>query len=66
MKTVSAEYAAGHLSELLGEVAAGEEILIAMAGIPVARLSPAGEPPREQELTPEAPSEEVEQAFHGD
>ena len=66
MKTVSADYAAGHLAELLAEVATGEEILIAVAGKAVARLSPIAQSPKDEEAGLEAPSEEVEQAFHGD
>jgi antitoxin (DNA-binding transcriptional repressor) of toxin-antitoxin stability system len=67
MKTVSPEYAAGHLPELLEEVGAGEEILIAAEGRPLARLSPVAPEGQSDEHTgPEAPDEEVEQAFHGD
>jgi prevent-host-death family protein len=38
MKTVNIHAAKTHLSNLLEEVAAGEEIIIAKAGKPVARL----------------------------
>lgn len=38
MKSVNIHYAKTHLSRLLEEVAAGEEIVIAKAGKPVARL----------------------------
>ena len=41
MKSVNIHYAKTHLSRLLEEVAAGEEIVIAKAGKPVARLIPA-------------------------
>lgn len=40
MKTVNVHEAKTHLSRLLRRVAAGEEILIAKAGRPVARLVP--------------------------
>lgn len=40
MKTVNIHQAKTHLSRLLGEVAEGEEIIIAKAGKPVARLLP--------------------------
>jgi antitoxin (DNA-binding transcriptional repressor) of toxin-antitoxin stability system len=66
MKTVSAEYASAHLLDLLEEVFAGKEFLISLGGSPVARLSPVRAAPSEPDTGPEAPSEEVEQAFHGD
>lgn len=37
-----------HLSRLLEDVAAGEEVVIARAGKPVARLVPAAEPLKER------------------
>jgi prevent-host-death family protein len=40
VKTVNIHEAKTHLSRLLAEVAAGEEIVIAKAGKPVARLVP--------------------------
>lgn len=40
MKTVNTHEAKTHLSRLLKRVAAGEEIVIASAGTPVARLIP--------------------------
>jgi prevent-host-death family protein len=43
-KTVNIHEAKTHLSRLLARVAAGEEITIARAGRPVARLVPAAEP----------------------
>ena len=46
MRTVNIHAAKTHLSRLLNEVAAGEEIVIAKAGKPVARLVPF-EPRRE-------------------
>jgi prevent-host-death family protein len=39
-----------HLSRLLRRVAAGEDIVIARAGKPVARLVPVAEPKRPREL----------------
>jgi antitoxin (DNA-binding transcriptional repressor) of toxin-antitoxin stability system len=67
MKTVTPEYAALHLPELLEEVGMGEVILIAADGRPLARLQAVDEAGAAMEDTgPEAPSEEVEQAFHGD
>ena len=42
MKTVNVHEAKTHLSRLLKRVGAGEEIIIAKAGKPVARLVPAG------------------------
>ena len=44
MKTVNIHEAKTHLSRLLKRVGAGEEIVIAKAGKPVARLVPAGKP----------------------
>jgi prevent-host-death family protein len=40
MRTVNIHAAKTHLSRLIEEVAAGEEIIIAKAGKPVARLCP--------------------------
>lgn len=40
MKTVNIHAAKTHLSRLVDEAAAGEEIIIARAGRPVARLGP--------------------------
>ena len=67
MRSVSQEYVAEHLPELIEEIAAGEEIEITAESRPVARLMP----PRKSASGPElddadAPSEEVEQAFYGD
>jgi prevent-host-death family protein len=49
MKTVNVHEAKTHLSRLLDRVRAGEEIIIARAGRPCARLLPiaGGEPKRE-------------------
>ena len=77
-KTVTVHEAKTHLSRLLRRVAAGEEIVIAKAGTPIARLVPAGEPRRARVLgteqgrirvaddfdTPLPP--EVLEAFEGD
>lgn len=43
MKTVNVHEAKTHFSRLLRRVAAGEEIVIASAGRPVARLVPIGQ-----------------------
>ena len=44
MKTVTLQAAKTHLSTLVEEAAAGEEIVIAKAGKPVARLGPLEKP----------------------
>lgn len=44
MTEVNIHEAKTHLSKLLARVARGEEIIIARAGRPVARLVPAGRP----------------------
>ena len=44
MKTVNIHASKTHLSSLLEEVAAGEEIIIAKAGKPLARLVPLEKP----------------------
>ena len=46
MKSVNIHEAKTHLSRLLDRVAAGEEIIIAKAGRPVARLVPVKPPSR--------------------
>ena len=67
MRSVSSEYAAAHLTELLRAISAGEEIEIAEEGRPVARLVPPRTPAvSDLQEDVEAQSEEVEQAFHGD
>lgn len=48
-EVVNIEEAKTHLSRLLERVGEGEEILIAKAGRPVARLVPAGERPENRE-----------------
>lgn len=50
MKIVNIHEAKTHLSRLLKRVAAGEELVIAKAGKPVARLVPAHEPQRARVL----------------
>ncbi len=44
MHTVSVAEAKAHLSELLNQVEAGEEIVITRRGLPVARLAPEKKP----------------------
>ena len=44
MKTYNIHEAKTHLSRLLEAVAAGEEVVIAKAGKPIAKLVPAGAP----------------------
>jgi prevent-host-death family protein len=50
MQTVNIHDAKTHLSRLLEQVAAGEEIVIAKAGKPVARLVPLEAAPRRRHL----------------
>ncbi|MEK6633787.1 MAG: type II toxin-antitoxin system Phd/YefM family antitoxin [Nitrospirota bacterium] len=45
MQTVNIHEAKTHLSRLLESVAAGQEIIVAKAGKPMARLSPIGKHP---------------------
>ena len=61
MKTVTTEYAAKHLDELLDLVTTGEPVLLSMNGRIVARLVRV-----EQDDATEGPLSEVEEAFHGD
>ena len=75
MKSVNVHEAKTHFSKLLERVANGEEIVIAKAGTPVARLVPEG--PRKKRnlgtmrnrfVIPEdfdAPVPELEDAFYG-
>ncbi|GAA1643580.1 type II toxin-antitoxin system Phd/YefM family antitoxin [Georgenia ruanii] len=44
-ETVNVQEAKRRLSELLARVQRGEEIIIARAGVPVARLDPIAKPP---------------------
>jgi prevent-host-death family protein len=77
MKTYNIHEAKTHLSRLLEAVAAGEEIVIAKAGKPVAKLVPAGEPTAARTLgalagqvteTPDAwdPDPAIEALFYGE
>jgi prevent-host-death family protein len=50
MQTVNIHEAKTHLSRLVEEVAAGEEIIIAKAGKPRARLVPLGYLPKRRQL----------------
>ena len=47
---VNLHYAKTHLSKILDRVALGEEVVIAKAGKPVARLIPIEAPPRDRVL----------------
>ncbi len=49
-KTVNVHEAKTHLSKLLARVARGEEVVIAKAGKPIARLVPAERPTRMADL----------------
>jgi prevent-host-death family protein len=65
MQSFSPDYASEHLEDLIERARSGEEIVIAQAGIPVARLVPIlGPDPQPDEA--HAPDSEVDQAFHGD
>ncbi len=48
MRTVNVHEAKTHLSRLLDDVRAGEEIILAKAGRPYARLVPIGSPQRRE------------------
>jgi prevent-host-death family protein len=50
MQTINIHEAKTHLSRLLEQVAVGEEIVIAKAGKPIARLVPLGAPPKKRQL----------------
>jgi prevent-host-death family protein len=65
MQTVSPEYAAQHLPELIDRARGGEEIVIARVGTPIARLVPIDDRGAQQDEA-HAPDEEVDEAFHGD
>ena len=45
MQTINIHAAKTHLSRLVDEAAAGDEIILARAGKPVARLLPLAQPP---------------------
>lgn len=65
VQTFSPDYAAQHLEDLIARARSGEEIVIAQAGTPVARLVPIqGSDPEHDEA--HAPDAEVDEAFHGD
>jgi prevent-host-death family protein len=49
-KVIDVHEARRHLSRILKDVAEGAEVVIAMAGIPVARLVPVGTRPRPKQL----------------
>ena len=51
-RTVNIHHAKTHLSRLVEEVSEGEEIVIAKAGRPVARLVPLEEPAQKRRLGP--------------
>ncbi|HEY0780865.1 MAG TPA: type II toxin-antitoxin system prevent-host-death family antitoxin [Thermoanaerobaculia bacterium] len=44
MKRVNLDYAETHLSRLVGEALAGEEVVIAREGVPLVRLEPLAAP----------------------
>jgi prevent-host-death family protein len=44
MRAINLHEAKAHLSELVGAAAAGEEIIIARSGVPMARLVPLEKP----------------------
>ena len=50
MRTVNIHAAKTHLSRLVEDAAAGEEIIIAKAGKPLARLCPLAQPPKRRVL----------------
>lgn len=50
MRTINIHEAETHLSRLVEEVAAGEEIIIAKAGRPMARLVPLENAPKKRRL----------------
>lgn len=50
MATVSVEEAASNFAELLARVTAGEEVVIAREGKPVARLAPVEKGPARQRI----------------
>ncbi len=50
MRTVNIHAAKTHLSRLVEDAAAGEEIIIAKSGKPIARLCPLAEPTKKRVL----------------
>jgi len=65
MHSVSPEYAAQHLTELIERARRGEEIVIAIGTRPLARLVPIEDWDDALDEA-HAPDEEVDEAFHGD
>ena len=65
MQTFSPAYASEHLEDLIERARSGEEIVIAQAGTPVARLVPiqGSDTQHDEAHTPDA---EVDEALHGD
>ncbi len=63
MTQVNIHEAKTHLSRLLGQVAAGEEVVIAKAGRPIARLVPVAERPPRRVLGQDAGLFEVPDDF---
>jgi antitoxin (DNA-binding transcriptional repressor) of toxin-antitoxin stability system len=61
MQTVTTEYAAEHLDELIHRVVQGESIALSLDGRLVARLVRI-----EHDNEQEVPAAEVEEAFYGD
>jgi prevent-host-death family protein len=61
MQTVTTDYAAEHLEELIERVVQGEAIALSKHGRPVARLVRI-----ELDADQEVPAAEVEEAFYGD
>jgi prevent-host-death family protein len=61
MQTITTDYAAAHLGELIERVVNGESITLSLDGRPVARLVRI-----EHEGEQEVPAAEVEEAFYGD
>ena len=61
MQTVTTDYAAEHLEELIKRVRHGEAIALSKDGRPVARLVHI-----EDDSDQEVPAAEVEEAFYGD
>jgi prevent-host-death family protein len=77
MRPVNLHYAKTHLSRLVDEALAGEEVVIARAGTPVVRLDPVERAQRERRLGVDqgkiwiaddfdAPMPELEALFSGD
>lgn len=63
MQTVNIHEAKTHLSRLLEKVAAGEEVVIAKAGRPVARLIAFGERPEHRQFGRDSGLFEVPEDF---